>query len=317
MTPPNRGETGVSVGEMPADQAVPAGASSAKARLPGTRKHRGLSPSEVAAEYRKLGDRLLARLADPAMRAERRGEQIVLVRAGRAVSLAAGMPTGVLAHLLEAGAVRCETRAGKAAFVITDAGQSRLARGAAIEAPYASQHREMAVQVMDVEGARQTVQVNLREDPLEVFRRGRHLAHFVGPAELEAGERLQRDFVIARTMPQVTANWSRLVVDGAGYNPGLSMPEVVIEARRRVEKALGAVGPDFSGILVDMLAFSKGIASLERENALPLRSGKVAFAFALRHLARHYGLGNAASGARRSNLVHWGAEDYRPRIGAA
>lgn len=81
------------------------------------------SPSAVAAEYRKLAARLLARLAEDGMQAERRGDQIVLLRRGSSVSLASGMPMGVLAELLEAGAVACQSKAGKSAFVITEAGR--------------------------------------------------------------------------------------------------------------------------------------------------------------------------------------------------
>jgi hypothetical protein len=287
---------------------------------PGKTGNRKPSPSEVAADYRKLGHRLLSRLAEPGMRAERRGDQIVLARAGSAVSLAAGMPTGVLAALLEAGAVCCEARNGQSSFVITDAGRARLARehaerdGAA--APFAAQHRTIEVREIDLGGEPHAAQVNTRDDPLDVFRRNRHMAHFVGPAEIEAGERLQRDFVLTRMLPQVTANWSRLVVDGAGYNPGLSMPERMVEARGRVDRALRAVGPDFSGILIDTLGFSKGIASLERENAFPLRSGKVALGFALRHLARHYGLRNEASGSGNGGIRHWDAAGCRPQSSA-
>lgn len=283
--------------------------------------HRGkMSAEDVAAEFEAIGSRILARLAEPQMRAERRGKLLVLFKGARGVSLASGFPSGALAPLIEAGAVRCAVLKGRTAFVITDAGRARLAREVARKkadaAPFAAQHRDMVERVVEVEGAQETIRVNIADDVLEIFRRRRFLNWLVGEAELEAGARLQRDFVLARTAPQVTANWSRLVVDGAGFSAGLSKSEVAIEAGKRIDRALRAVGPDFSGILVDALAFAKGLETIEQEHVLPARSGKVLLAFALRGLARHYGLSGEARGTETRVIRHWGAEDYRSSIQA-
>jgi hypothetical protein len=285
------------------------------------RGHGFKTPGELAGEYRRLGRRLLNALAEPGAAAERRGDQIVLARAGSAVSLAAGMPTGVLAELLSAGAVECRTRLGIARFTITEAGRARLKREQAEadrppeDTPYAAPHRDIATREIAEADERRTVRVNLREDPLEVFRRGGRLGTLVGHAELEAGERFQRDLMLAEAVPRVTANWSRIAVDGAGYRPGMSVPEAITEARGRVERALRAVGPDFSGILMDTLGFGQGIEALEKQRALPARSGKVVLGLALRDLARHYGLANSATGAASQGLRHWGAADCRPSMG--
>ncbi len=288
---------------------------------PVSRKSLARTPSEVAAEYRKFGARLLARLAETGLHAERRGEQIVLVRAGSSVSLACGIPTGVLAELLHSGAVQCQSRAGCSHFTITAEGRARLLREKSGPDAFSDQHRRIEEREIVDEGSRHKVRVNTKEDPLDVFRRGRHIGHMVGQAEIDAGERLSRDLLLAQAVPQVTANWSRLVVDGAGYNPGLSVSETIMEARRRVDAAMRAVGPDFSGILIDTLGFSKGLETLEREHGLPLRSGKVVLGLALRELARHYGLSNAAvgksgTGPGGGGIRHWAAADNRPKLRA-
>lgn len=274
------------------------------------------APSGIDAEYRRQGGRLLRRLGEPGMWAERRGDQIVLSREGTSVSLASGMPTGVLSLLLEEGALACARRGGRSVFAITEAGRARLRREAAEEDPFLSQHRVLETREIETPEGRMRVRINTREDPLDLFRSGRGMPGLVGPAEIEAGDRLARDFVLAQSLPQVTANWSRLAVDGAGYNPGLSPSERVAEARRRVDGAMRAVGPDFSGILLDICGFSKGIEALERERALPARSGKVVVALALRHLARHYGLGNIARGAEGRGIRQWGTPDHRPALRA-
>lgn len=280
------------------------------------RVRRKQSPSDVAADYRKLGLRLLMRLDEAGMQAERRAEQIVLLRQGSSVSLASGMPTGVLAELLHSGAVQCQSRSGRTFFTITEDGRAHIRREMAADSPFGTQHRTLETREITGEAGREVVRVNTREDPLDVFRRGRHCANLVGPAELEAAERFRWDLAQAQTMPQVTANWSRLVVDGAGYNPGLSVSEAIVEARRRVDAAMRAVGPDFSGILMDICGFSKGMEAIEKEHAFPLRSGKVVVGLALRGLARHYGLSNAATGRNHAPMRHWGAEGYRPKLQA-
>lgn len=277
----------------------------------------GIAPGASPAGQDRLERRLLRRLAEPGAGAEVRAGEVALSHKGRAVSLPLGLPGSVLAALVEAGAVAGRRIAGREVFAITDAGRARLRReDAGAETPFADQHREIALRETEVEGERRPVRVNLREDPLELFRRGGRLGGMVGAAEIEAGERLRRDLVLAQTVPRVTADWSRIAVDGAGYRPGLAVPERIAAARRRVEGALGAAGPDFAGILIDVLGFSKGIESLEREKALPVRSGKVVLALALRALARHYGLASEAVGAPARGIRHWGAADYRPNLGA-
>jgi hypothetical protein len=87
----------------------------------------------------------------------------------------------------------------------------------------------------------------------------------------------------------------------------------VAGARERVRRALTAVGPELAGVLIDVCCHLKGLEEAEREAGWPQRSGKVVLQLALTRLARHYGIGEAASPARRGAPVrHWGSEDYRP-----
>lgn len=274
-------------------------------------------PKEVSAEYHRHEQQVLKRMVDGGYEIERRGDQLVFVRPGSRISVASGIPSGVLAELIHAGAVKCHSRAGRIWFAATEEGRLRHARGqAGDDNPFAAQHRTLESREIAGREGVEAVRVNTREDPLDLFRRGRFGGGLVGAAEIEAADRLRRDFAMAQSIPQITANWSRLVVDGAGFQAGLSKSEVVLEARRRVDAAMRAVGPDFSGILLDICGFSKGLETLEKENGFPLRSGKVVVGLALRELARHYGLANAAFGPARTATRHWGAADYRPKIKA-
>ena len=91
----------------------------------------------------------------------------------------------------------------------------------------------------------------------------------------------------------------------------------VIAAKERVLRALMAVGPEVSGVLVDICCELKGLEEAEKENGWPQRAGKVVLQIALTRLARHYGLiADQRQRPARRGLRYWGSEDYRPTIDA-
>jgi len=80
---------------------------------------------------------------------------------------------------------------------------------------------------------------------------------------------------------------------------------------------LPAVGPEVSGILVDICCELKGLEEAEKANGWPARAGKVVLQIALTRLAKHYGLIASDAAARsKTGLRHWGTEDYRPTLDA-
>jgi hypothetical protein len=76
-----------------------------------------------------------------------------------------------------------------------------------------------------------------------------------------------------------------------------------------VHHALDAVGPEFSGLLVDVCCFLKRLDVTERERGWPARSAKIVLQLALERLARHYGYAPSTSGCARSRVRTWLAED--------
>ena len=153
--------------------------------------------------------------------------------------------------------------------------------------------------------------------PGSVGARGPDGKPLIDAAAFTAGERLRADYTRGQLMPRVTANWTAEVAqsrrDGAGGM--VEMTEAAIAARKRVERALSAVGPELAGVLVDFCCFLKGIETIERERRWPQRSAKLVLRLALSALARHYGLNAIARGrSRAAGLTHWGADDYRPVI---
>jgi hypothetical protein len=165
-------------------------------------------------------------------------------------------------------------------------------------------------------------EVNVAESPIAWLAR-RHDKDgqpLISQAEFDAGERLRADFWFAQMTPRVTANWSaaapsatpRRGVPGTGSD----MQDSVIAAAERVRRALGAVGPELAGVLIDVCCHLKGLEEAERRAGWPQRCGKIVLRLALTSLARHYGLLRRDEGARAEagRVRHWGADGYRPEI---
>lgn len=147
-------------------------------------------------------------------------------------------------------------------------------------------------------------------------RQGRPL---VDATQLDAGERLGEDFWLGQMIPHVTTNYTG-VISGhprrrAAPRADLDAPERVVAAQERVRRALTAVGPELSGILIDVCCHSKGLEDVERVYGWSQRSAKIVLGLALTSLARHYGLLAAGDQTSRGAAIrHWGASGYRPTL---
>ena len=157
---------------------------------------------------------------------------------------------------------------------------------------------------------------DLDESPLARLAQPRGKAPaFLSEAEVAAGERLRADYTRGQLLPGISQRWDGLPRQGrCGASGGSDLSDSAIDARARVDAAIEAVGPELSGVLVDMCCFLKGLETIEKERQWPVRSGKLMVKTGLSVLARHYGSsGNATTG--RSGIRRWGTADYRPTIG--
>ncbi|PTW57687.1 hypothetical protein C8N35_110166 [Breoghania corrubedonensis] len=282
-----------------------------------------MSARRQEAEARRRIVRALKSLAGGAAWLSREGDTVRLRReergagTARVVELAFHLYRKVRADgLVEEG--------GDGRVSLAAEGRAWLRRALAEGDSFAAQHRETVTTTMrDQTGGRMAVTIDLSESPLAwlASRRRPDGQPWVTPSQLEAGERLRADYSRAGFEARVTANWGDSVHHDrkrSGASGGIAdLTAAALDARDRVHRALAAVGPELSGVLVDVCCELQGLEALERRHAWPARSGKLVLALALSGLARHYGLGEAATGGGRRCTRHWGAPDYRPRIDSA
>ena len=166
----------------------------------------------------------------------------------------------------------------------TTEGRSALKRWLADpDSAFQDQHRTLTTRPDPDHGH---VSVNLAESPLAALARikGRGGDLFLEPCQVEAGERLRSDFTRGQMQPSLGQSSEPV---RAGRQPG-SAGGAAVAARGRVDAALAQVGPELSGVLVDVCCFLKGLSEVERERQWPARSAKLMLRTALAALARHY-----------------------------
>jgi hypothetical protein len=140
----------------------------------------------------------------------------------------------------------------------------------------------------------------------------------IDAAQFAAGERLRADFTRAAMTPRIGANLTSPVAHGrrGGGENAANYSDLVIAAKQRLDQALDAAGPEFSGLLLDVCCFLKGLETVERERGWPRRTSKIVLGLALDRLARHYGVATKITGKDRAPLRSWQAEDARPTMDA-
>jgi hypothetical protein len=171
---------------------------------------------------------------------------------------------------------------------------------------FRAQHLELSRrEIMTADGV-VSVTVNDGESPLAWLarRKGRDGRGLISPNQFAAGERLRADFTRGNLSPRVTSNWGAPTGRRGGAGAG-EMTDLALAARQRVRLALEACGPEFSGILMDVCCFLRGLEDIERERGWPSRSAKIVLQLALDRLARHYGLEQQASGHASARLRTW------------
>ncbi|PTM38919.1 DUF6456 domain-containing protein [Bosea sp. 124] len=268
----------------------------------------GSVAEDVAEDGPDLRARLLRHLAQPGAfgcRSPLGCGRIALYRSTNGTSLGAGYAPSEAADALVGDGLAKWSGEG---------GSRRLLATGAAKAP----KRSLAEGVVPIDGRMQAVTLDERESPLLWLHRrpGRDGRPQISAEEFAAGERFRSDLTLARMMPRVTMNWdASLVPDahGAGGRDPAGASDAALTARQRVRLACDRLGPDLSGLAIDVCGFLKGLDRVERERGWPARSAKVVLRLALKALATHYGIAPPPATAKCRNSV-WHGENARPSL---
>lgn len=199
--------------------------------------------------------------------------------------------------------LRMEEGPGGAIWYPSEAGFALLRRLDAGSDPFRAQHQERRrCVVAGVEGA--VVEVDDAESPLAWLhrRRGPDGKPLISEPQLEAGERLRRDFTLGRMNARVTTDWTLALAPGSARRAGADLADVsdrALAARERVARALAAAGPGLSDVLLAVCCHLQGLEDAERGMGWPRRAGKVVLQIALDRLAAHYGMNAGGGGGSR------------------
>ncbi len=161
------------------------------------------------------------------------------------------------------------------------------------------------------------VHFNEAESPLLWMhrRKGPDGQPLISNIAFAAGERLRRDYTLGNMTPRLTADWSNPIAGTRqSSNHNMNATEGMIAASQRFDRAMSDCGPEFSGLLLDLCCFLKGLEQIEQERKWPARSAKLVARLALQRLARHYGISEDARGRSSGKISSWGAPGYRPDL---
>jgi hypothetical protein len=230
----------------------------------------------------------------------------------RADGSTCAVPAAVIGQAMAAGLI--ERHAGT--ITLCPQARSYLRRATAErDEAFIEQHQTIEQCVRDVDGKPRRLRINRDESPLATLSRlkDRDGKAFMPEAAMAAGERLLADFTRGQLQPRVTASWEpRLASRANGARGGMAdLTDSAMAARLTVNRALEALGPELSGVALDVCCFMKGLEAVERERQWPVRSAKLMLRTALLALSRHY---NPPPSPRRPRMEHWGTRDYRPEL---
>lgn len=133
---------------------------------------------------------------------------------------------------------------------------------------------------------RQVVVVNLTESPLAWLARRGHLS----AVQLAAAERLRADHGLAGLGARVTMRWDPAVGGSKEWGGGGAQHQSLkaLDAKRRFDAALAAVGPGLCDVLWRVACEGEGLSDAERALGWPARAAKLVLGLALDRLVSHH-----------------------------
>ena len=120
-------------------------------------------------------------------------------------------------------------------------------------------------------GELQAPSMDDRESPLLWLHRraGKGGRPQISDEEFAAGERFRADITLAGMLPRTTMNWDAALTPeqaGAGPRDVAASSDTALAARQRVRLACDRLGPELSGLAIDICGFLKGLDLVEKED---------------------------------------------------
>lgn len=179
-------------------------------------------------------------------------------------------------------------------YRLSPAGMARVTRDAAAREPWREQHGALVARfVMADDGVMRTACGVPLNGP---FRQLTHVAGkgFFARREIEAARRLYDDWERAQHGLVAGSDWTAPPRGSTARSSGGAQEQAMasaIDARRRVEKALGGLPMSLASAVRAACLEGAGLADLERVRRWPSLSGKRVLKLGLELLADHYGVG--------------------------
>lgn len=253
-----------------------------------------MNPKRAERAFERELRRVFRCLAEPGAYAKEMADGRIGLYGPRGAKPAATVEPAFWALCAARDLVTAETRKGVSVWRVSEVGRACYRRLTAEAEPFGAQHRLMGSRVFREDGGGEArLAVNEAESPLGWLRRrkGADGKPLIDEIQYEAGERLRADFTIAQLTPRVTADWSAVTVSGRRARDPAEIADHALAARQRVGRALDAVGPKLSDILLAVCCHLEGLETTERSFGWPKRSAKLVLQIALDRLAAHYGTG--------------------------
>jgi hypothetical protein len=180
---------------------------------------------------------------------------------------------------------------GEDAFVLSEAGRSRARRQQAAPGEgFVAQHRDVIDRaVVGPDGGVGTVRGHDADATLRRLAALRDAAGapWLNAAELAAASRLRSDWEAAERGMVRGSDWAAPPMSGTrgGGNGREAALAAHCDAKRRSAEALGRLAPPLRRVVERVCLREEGLEMLERAEAWPARSGKIALKLALAQLA--------------------------------
>ena len=202
-------------------------------------------------------------------------------------------------------------------LMITNNGVSYLKQSLSPDALLAPAKNQLKFVEVMVNNQLQQAQINTCESPLmRLFtRKTKSGTTYISMEEFQAGERLRADFERGQLQPKISASLQGSIGSSgrSGFGDISNIADFALDARARVGEAIENLGPELSGVTLDICCFLKGLECVERERRWPPRSAKLMLKTALSLLAKHYGISGYENRQTQKNHS-WGSSDFRPTI---